>query len=221
METELKFRLTSTDVLAGLLEDTWLQQMVKMDSRVETRMVSHYYDCADMRLMRKSASLRIREEGESHVLSIKSDGQVKDGLHQRLEWSVSVQKDLLNNLDAGLDIGWIMQNVTSEGDPDERLQDVLAAIQGQSLIEICQVKFIRTSFDIEYGETRIELAVDVGELSAGLAAEPVVELELELKSGDLQDLLVFGEMLAAKFALVPEPLSKFARCLALKARQSK
>ena len=87
------------------------------------------------------------------------------------------------------------------------------------MVEICQARFLRTAFDVGYGDTLMEPALDVGEISAGDLTDTILEIELELKEGDVRDLMELGDELKARFNLVPEPMSKYARCLALLKRQ--
>jgi triphosphatase len=216
METELKLRFSRPDSQKKLVDSLWFHQLVMPDSQVETMMLSRYFDTADQVLTRMKTSLRIRVEGAVKVATIKLGGQSSNGLHQRLEWSVDLDdEDWSNDPSAGLDMEWFQKNAVSDGDPDERLHEILLAIDGQPLIEICQAKFIRKAFDVGYGDTLMELALDTGEISAGGLTDSIHELELELKEGDVRDLMDLGQELLARFELVPENKSKYARCLAL------
>lgn len=215
METELKLRFTDARELTGFLADPWLTRLTMPGSRVETRMVSHYLDTAEKLLDQKVASLRLREEGDARVLTVKTGSDTKNGLHRRLEWSLDIDGDWPDVLRTGLDVDRFCRDAVSRGDSDQQLRVVLAGIEGRPLIEICQVCFTRTAFDVMHENTLMELALDFGELRAGSRVEPFFELELELKKGDVRDLKDLGEKIAARFFLMPEPLSKFARCLAL------
>ncbi len=221
METELKLRFAKPGDELEFLNSSWLHQQVMPDSRVETIMLSRYFDTAEQNLTRMNTSLRIREEGEVRVATIKLGRQSSNGLHQRLEWSVDLDDEVSEvNPDEGLDIQWFQKNAVSEGDPDDRLHEILKSIDGLPLIEICQARFVRTAFDVGYGDTLMELALDVGELSAGDMTDPFLELELELKEGDVRDLMELGEELKTRFRLDPEPLSKYSRCLSMLQQQA-
>jgi triphosphatase len=220
METELKLRFTNPGDEEGFLNSSWLSNMAMPDSQVVTNMLSRYFDTASQTLTQMKTSLRIREEGEERVVTIKLGGQAKNGLHQRLEWSVDLEDEgWTDHPQSGLDTGWFQRNAVSDGDPDDTLRGILLKIDKQPLIEICHAKFVRTAFDVGYGDTLMELALDVGELSAGELTDSILEIELELKEGDVRDLMELGDELQARFALTPEPLSKYARCLALLKQQ--
>lgn len=215
METELKFRFTQEADQEALWRDERLKNLICPGSRRSTRMHSHYFDTCGQHLRRRMASLRVRSEGDAFVMTIKQGFQSGQGLHQRREWAVSVADDWQALILPRLDVDWFGKNATSDGDPAKLLEEILAAIRGQPLQEICQVRFLRTACDLAYGEALIELAFDVGELKAGFLREPLAELELELKAGEIGDLIALGEELSDMFKLVPEPLSKYARSLAL------
>jgi inorganic triphosphatase YgiF len=216
METELKLRFAEPDGQAAFLADTWTGDLVLPDSRIELDMVSHYFDTADLTLTGMKTSLRIRKEGEERVASLKMGDEARNGLHQRLEWQVRLDDETWPDQGgAGLDLGWFARYASSEGDPDELLRDILQRIAGQPLAEICQARFRRIAFAVGYGDTLMELALDQGELMAEGLSQPVNELELELKEGDVRDLVSLGQELMARFQLVPEGQSKYARCISL------
>lgn len=226
METELKLRFDQSGDAESFLNSTWLQQLVMPDSRVETTMLSRYFDTPDKTLTTARTSLRIRQEGDARVATIKlgdqaSDGRSRNGLHQRQEWSVDLDDgEFADDPEKGLNASWFQKNAVSDGDPDDRLYAVLHEIDGQPLQEICQASFIRTAYDVGFGDTLMELALDAGELKAGELTGTILEIELELKEGDVRDLMELGEELKARFNLAPEPMSKYARCLALLAQQA-
>ena len=216
METELKLRFDQQDGQKAFLESSWVHNLVMPDSRVETMMLSRYYDTVDHVLTGMNTSLRMRLEGENKVVTIKLGSKSSNGLHQRLEWSVDLaDEDWIGDPDESMDISWFQKYAVSDGDPDDRLREILAKIEGRPLVEICQAKFLRTAFDVGFGDTLMELALDSGEIKAGELTDTINELELELKEGDVRDLMDLGQELMARFELTPEPKSKYARCLAL------
>ncbi len=216
METELKLRFAQKDGQMKFLASQWVHQLVMPDSRIETDMLSKYYDTATHALTKMRTSLRVRLEGDAKVVTIKLGGQSSNGLHQRLEWSVELtDEDWVSEPEKGLDISWFQKYAVSDGDPDERLREILTAIDGQPLIEICQAKFCRTAFDVGFGDTLMELALDSGEIRAGELTDTINELEIELKEGDVRDLMDLGQELMNRFELIPETRSKYSRCLAL------
>jgi inorganic triphosphatase YgiF len=59
------------------------------------------------------------------------------------------------------------------------------------------------------------LALDSGVLIGGGRETPLCEVELELKEGNQEAMVLYARILAAKFGLVPERKSKFRRALEL------
>ena len=224
METELKMRFARDEQRLAFWVDSWVQSLVLPDSSQITTMLSRYYDTAGRLLTRNMASLRIRKENDRRIATIKLN-QAKNhdlGLHQRHEWSVDLDGDVegdgdsfIDNPEQGLDAAWFMRSASSDGDPDDPLRSLLQEIDGQALDEICQADFTRESCDIGYGDSLMELAFDQGELQAGGLSEPIAELEIELKEGDVRDLIDLGNDLRSRFDMIPESRSKYARCLDL------
>jgi triphosphatase len=220
METELKLRFVQPDGQEQLLASAWFHQLVMSDSPAETDMLSRYYDTADLALTQMKTSLRIRQEGEAKSITIKLGGQAANGLHQRLEWSVRLSDaDRPTEPEEGLDIGWFQKNAVSDGDPDDQLREILRVIDGHPLTEICQASFVRLAYDVGYGDTLMEMDLDRGEIRAGDLTDSINELELELKEGDVRDLMALGAELASLYGLVPESKSKYSRCLDLLRQQ--
>ncbi|MBR1990141.1 MAG: inorganic triphosphatase, partial [Firmicutes bacterium] len=68
---------------------------------------------------------------------------------------------------------------------------------------------------IDTGKSISELSVDKGEVRAGEKSAPILELEIELFSGEEADMAVIGETLAEKYGLQASNISKFKRGLDL------
>lgn len=222
METELKMRFARDADRRAFWENAWVQNLILPDSAQETAMRSRYFDTDSRFLTENMASLRIRQENDQVVATLKvsQSSNHDQGLHQRHEWSIDLDEDAddsdwFEQPEKGLDAGWFLRSAVSDGDPDDQLRSMLQAIDGQPLVEICQADFTRIAYDIGYGDSLMELAMDLGDLRAGGLTEPVVEMEVELKEGDARDLIDLGEELRSRFDLIPESKSKYARCLEL------
>ena len=222
METELKMRFARDADRRAFWQNAWIEALILPDSAQETAMRSRYFDTDSRYLTENMASLRIRQENDQTVatLNVSQSSNHDQGLHQRHEWSIDLNKDDPDNEwfahpDRGVDAVWFLRSAVSDGDPDDQLRSMLQAIDGQPLIEICQADFTRLAYDIGYGDSLMELAMDLGDLRAGGLTEPVAELEVELKEGDVRDLIDLGVELRSRFDLIPESKSKYARCLDL------
>mgnify|MGYP002519082051 CR=1 FL=1 len=79
----------------------------------------------------------------------------------------------------------------------------------------CGASFTRTAITIDREDAVIELAFDLGELTAPGASAPVCELELELKSGPLAPMTALRDEIMQKYGLRELKKSKYARARAL------
>lgn len=219
MESEIKLRLRNETELLAIPESSLISRLIMPDSRREMELINTYFDTADRVLSARQMSLRLRRQGENGWITLKAGGNVDNELHQRFEWSASLPEDWENELEDGLDTAWFKREATSSGDPDATFQEALKILKGQRLKTLCEARFNRISLDIGFGDSLMELALDSGELLAGELVEPVCELEIELKEGDVRDLVELSQEIQATLPAVPEVRSKFARCMALLDKQ--
>ena len=80
---------------------------------------------------------------------------------------------------------------------------------------ICGARFTRTAITLRREDAVIELAFDLGELTAPGASAPVCELELELKSGPLAPMTALLGEIMQTYGLRELKKSKYARARAL------
>lgn len=83
------------------------------------------------------------------------------------------------------------------------------------IIPVCGAKFTRLAGILEAEGCTVELALDEGVLTGGNREIPLLEVEVECKSGSEEAAAAFAKALAEKYGLIPEPRSKYARALAL------
>jgi len=162
---------------------------------------ARYFDTATYCLQNAKLAYRIRREGEQWVATIKGGGKSSGGLHERQEWNVVVsdaQPDI--TVFEGTDIG----------------KTVIGLVGNQVLEPIVITKFERRTLDVIMPDgSHIEVAADQGTIVAGSKNTPILEVELELKSGKTAALLELGAALSREYPLVPESDSKFYRGLKL------
>ncbi|MCU5771692.1 inorganic triphosphatase [Erwiniaceae bacterium BAC15a-03b] len=159
-----------------------------------------YYETPDNQLRRWDMGLRIRGFGEHYEMTLKTAGQTIGGLHQRPEYNIDLSQP-------ELDISLLPAEIWPAGCD-------LAALQ-QQLCALFSTHFQREKWLVSYQNSEIEVAFDQGEVSAGEFSEPLHEIELELKSGERDDLLAFAAELAKMGGLRLGSLSKAARGYAL------
>lgn len=159
-----------------------------------------YFETDDSQLRRWDMGLRIRGFGDSYEMTLKTAGQTVGGLHQRPEYNVALSKP-------ELDIHQLPAEVWPAGTDVGALQ--------QRLNALFTTHFVREKWVVTYLQSEIEVACDCGEVTAGDLSEPLREVELELKSGQREDLLAFAAELATLEGLRLGSLSKAARGYAL------
>ena len=158
-------------------------------------METTYYDTPDAKLGRKHWTLRRRYENGQSICTVKTPAA--DG--SRGEWEVRCDR-----------IEDAIPELCKLGAPQE-----LAELTAGGVSAICGAKFTRLAGPIDFVYCTAELALDQGVLTGGGREIPLMEVELELKSGSEAALIIFAETLAEKFQLLPESRSKYSRALAL------
>lgn len=216
METELKLRILNPVDAQALFDHDWVAPLLMPGSERQMKMHSLYYDTEQGDLNQRMATLRVRLENELTVMTIKLGEKKQASLHQRLEWNLILSEETWEpDLSEGFDAQAFLKYAVSDGDPDDELKEILELIDEKPLIPVCEARFIRTAWDIGYGDTLMELALDDGYLKGGALQETLLELELELKEGDVRDLLALGESFMERLPVEAEHCSKYARCLDL------
>lgn len=196
-ETEIKLRVTP-DVLVSLRKHPLLAQRIQGDWVTGT-LYNQYYDTRDRALATARVALRVRRDGEQFIQTLKSKGQSVAGLSERNEWDWPVSGP-------ALDLTLL---------DDSCWPATLAGLDKLSLRPVFTTDFQRTRATLcwQRGDERVEVeaALDHGEVLADGRAEPICELELELRSGSPAALLELAVNLAADLPLMPCDISKAER----------
>lgn len=159
------------------------------------RMRTTYYDTADGDLSARRITLRLRQENDVTVCTVKTPVSTLG----RGEWECRCE-----------DIVQGIKELCKLGGPEELLALTAAGVQ-----PVCGAAFTRRAGIVEFLGTKLELALDEGKLLGGGRERPLCEVEVELKDGTPQAAMAFGLELAHAFGLQPEEKSKFRRALAL------
>ena len=186
VEIELKFAAEES-AFEGLLAESgeW--------TRFE--MATTYYDTPDAQLSALRWTLRRRFENGVSVCTVKTPHA--GGGRNEFE------------LECG-DILEAIPGLCAMGAPEE-----LLAYTAGGVVEVCAARFTRMAGKIHLDGAEAELALDKGELLGGGKTLPFVEVEVELKSGDVNVVNAYANILARRFDLRPEPKSKYKRALTL------
>jgi triphosphatase len=204
MEIELKLLIAAEDVAAFCALP--LLQQYAVGAVVSQDLFSTYFDTPALHLKQHRSALRVRKAGALWIQTYKGGGSVAAGLHQRHEWECEVSGPHI-----ALD-----QLLPLVDDPSARTALELPGLAAQ-LQEVFTTSFRRTAWQLRLPQrTEVEVALDQGMVEAGGRTLPICEIELELKSGDTEELLEFAQALRQAIALTPSNVSKAQRGFALR-----
>ena len=191
-EEELKFVLAPAAFAAA-------QQWERLDAPVRRprarRLVTVYFDTAAGDLARHKASLRVRTVNRRHVITFKWTGSFAGGWFERgeveaLSPTPELEIELL---------------------PPEIAQAITRLTAGRRLEAVYSSDIKRVVRTIHEEAATIEVAFDVGVISAGEKTCPVREIEMERKSGGAAALYRLGLAFVAAFPARLESRSKAER----------
>lgn len=190
-EFEIKLRARNVRQLEEILKDPQVTGRA-LEKLREIHMKTTYYDTEDAALSSRKWMLRVRQENERSVVTMKTPGKG----YARGEWECE-----------GASPEAAIETLIRSGAPEELRELVKPGLQ-----MVCGASFIRLTQPLRLSEaTTCELCADGGELLGGQRREPFCELELELSRGSEDELLAFSRALASKYFLAEEQKSKFVR----------
>src|SRR5665647_1046266 len=94
---------------------------------------------------------------------------------------------------------------------NDRIIATLKLSGENELHSIIETRFLRSRFRVDTGNTIIEVSIDKGEIITEKGEEPILEMELEMFSGNEEELVKIGEEISEKYGLQAEERSKYAR----------
>jgi inorganic triphosphatase YgiF len=194
ISTEVELKLAASAVYLPELKRALAEMAPEADSSCR-RLISTYYDTPDLALKRRGLTLRVREQGDRFIQTVKAGDLSGGDLLTRGEW----EDELAANRPDPL--------APRSG---ARLPDGVA----DDLRPLFATDVTRTSVAIEpTPATRIEAAIDEGEIRAACCSgvEPISEIELELSTGDPAALYEVALQLLEVAPIRIEPLSKSER----------
>ena len=161
-----------------------------------------YYDTPDHQLLRHRLAFRMRQRDNGLIIAcLKGTGGMVAGLSRRREWELA----LASPLDRLGDL------------PEGEMRDRMLAVCSPDtvLTPLLITDFQRRMQVIQVADSRVELALDRGEIRAGGAIHPLNEVELERLEGGLGPIRMFAAHLSQRHALRPSQRSKFGLGLSL------
>ncbi len=192
-ELELKLQ-TDPQCLRSLAEAPVVEAVARNRGTVR-KLEAAYYDTPDKALEKAGYVLRVRRDGRRHVMTLKTAKTLAPDTLARGEWEVEVD-------DLRPDIARL------SGDVPEKF---LAAAGKADLVPQYTTSVRRRTRLLDLPHATIELAADEGVVAAGGRSEPISEIELELKQGDVTTLYELAVALSDFGRLDPSPRSKAAR----------
>lgn len=204
MEIELKYQIDTEEKIEKIFQDSHLLQIKDERTEEELEMHAVYFDTEDRRLNREGIAFRIRKEGNNLVGTLKWSGCSEDGMHKREEINVPVDDEAMQ---ATPDISIFDQSEMCE---------VLDKLVGKrTLIPLMDIYVLRRQVRLDTGKCICELSVDKGEVVCSGKTAPILEMEIELYSGDEEDMTALGAEFAEKYQLEPSNESKYKKGLDL------
>ncbi len=196
MEIELKYRVPTHEVADSIWKDKLFFHMEEENSREEMCFLAKYFDTTDCDLAKNDMAYRVRKEGCRWVAALKWKGHSEGALHTREEINVPVNED---RPDPG---------VFRESEIGTEL---LRIIGDKPLYSMLETRFHRRRFRMDTGTGIFELSVDEGWIVTPYGEEPISEVELELFSGETEELEELGKRMCEAYELEKEEQSKYAR----------
>lgn len=189
IEIELKLALPPAQVAR------FLRLMARRRPPTRQALVTRYYDTPAFELAGLGVALRLRRVGRRWVQTLKTEGARGGGLSRREEHECPVARGALD---------WSRFPPAAQARVPAGLRPALGVA--------FETRFERSAWQIEARDgTRIEVALDVGEVRAGRRREPICEIELELKSGSPDALFVLAQAWSARLDCLPLDVSKAER----------
>lgn len=197
MEVELKFLVEEPIARERILGDKHLAEIMDKGSEEEIQMRATYFDTEDLDLCKNEIAFRIRRENDCPVATLKWGGKVENGLHMRGELNVTVNEEYAQNPSLSIFKG------------SEIYDDIEKAAGDKPLKPLMEANCLRKQIRVDTGKSISVISLDVGEIVTATGTAPISELEVELYSGDEEDMIALGRELATKYNLKEGAKSKF------------
>lgn len=200
-EIEVKLEIVDKQQLEVL--HRYLQSLIEDKNKHKLQrivMKAIYYDTEDGFYRDNKIAYRVRQENDCFVATYKEGKINTEGVFERIEVNKivdSLEPDI--SVFAGEQIVW---NKIKES-------------KTKKFIPMIITDFVRVCIVIPWRKSLIEIALDEGFVQGGKHKAPICEVELELKSGNIEDLLSLKENLIEKFSLKISLISKYKRGLLL------
>ena len=200
MEREFKWQVSRADQFDVITKSALVKPLCREFDKIEMEAI--YYDTTDGKIAKTHGGLRVRRENDVIVVCLKLEAESAfDGACKQREEYEFFAEDIRSGL----------SQLPSVGAPQAFCEELL----NSDLIELGRSTCVRHACQLELDTCTCELSFDTGMLKRSGVSEPIHEIELEYKSGDVAAFDAFAYQLQTEFDLQPQPLSKLARILRL------
>lgn len=191
-EIELKLSLPE-EAQKLLLRQSLLK---KAHSKHTQQLVNIYYDTPSLSLHKRGIALRLRKQGRIWLQTVKCAGSSAAGLTTRPEWETPYTGHF---------------DFSAIDDPAVRRQLERPTLR-KKLIPLFETSFRRTTWRFAPAPGGVfHLMLDRGWVAAAGRRETISEVEIELESGDVNEIFKIAQTLAERLTLVPHIFSKAER----------
>lgn len=159
-----------------------------------------YYDTEEKFYQKHKIAYRVRQENNCFVATYKSGKVNTQGVFERVEINKKVTS--------------LQADISVFSDVDE-IWNLIKETKGKKFIPIVITDFVRECIDINWFASKLEIALDCGFVQGNERKSPICEVEIELKSGRMEDLLSLKNELSEKFDLQISTVSKYKKGLIL------
>ena len=188
---------------------TILDSLPECEPKGLKRLSNGYFDTPDLTLRRWDMGLRVRGFDGHREQTIKTAGRVVGGIHSRPEYNVTIEQDFPT-------LALFPAEIWPKGSDIEQAQSELACV--------FNTDFARRCWHVQVEGSRVEVALDIGQIRAGseghYRTEALCELEFELLSGKPDALLMLASRVANSVPLRLGKASKAQRGYRLAAQSS-
>lgn len=199
----MKYKIADKKQAEEIWEDPELLSVCDLESRETVLMKAIYFDTEDRILSAHDMAFRVRMEGSRLVASLKWNGSVVDGCHKREEINVPVADET-----------YFINPPADLFRESEQGKVLLGLVGDKPLFSLMENRFLRRRMRADVEDAICEIAVDTGEIITDGGSVPICELEIELYSGEMEEIKNIGRTLEEKYGLQPEEKTKYARGLA-------
>ena len=165
-------------------------------SHHEMRLENDYYDTSNLAFQNHKMGFRVRGCNGRYEQTLKTNGVVSGGLHQRAEYNVDLDTPTP-------DLTLFSADVWPSG------FDI--PTMNASLSRQFSTHFTRHAYMVEIGDSEVEIVLDCGEAITDKARSPINEIELELKKGEVGSLFILASLINKTMDVRLSDVSKAAQ----------